>query len=93
MHGLSWRGFESSVVDCVGYLHHYVEPLNFLVFTVVGHQLLLSFISFVKGFKIEEPDKNNKPGLHCIQFTDIHDSNKKYALKAINGIRLVFEVS
>ena len=50
-------------------------------------------ISFLKGFKIEEPDKKNKPGLYCIQFTDIQNSNKKYALKAINGVTLIFEVS
>ena len=50
-------------------------------------------VSFFKGFKIKEPDSKNKPGLYCIEFTDIHDSKKKYALKAINGISLAFEVS
>ena len=59
--------------------------------TVVGRQFLFCLISFVKEFKMGQPDKKNKPGLYCIQFTDIHD--KKYALKTINGIRLVFEVS
>ena len=63
----------------------------FLVLTVVGRQFLFCLISFVIEFKIEQPDKKNKPGLYCIQFTDIH--HKKYALRTINGISLVFEVS
>ena len=50
-------------------------------------------VLFPEGFKIEEPNKINKPGLYCIQFTDIHDSNRKYALKTINGISLAFEAS
>ena len=59
--------------------------------TVVGLQFLFCLISFPIEFKIEQPDKKNKPGLYCIQFTDIDD--KKYALRTINGISLVFEVS